>query len=172
MPKMWCDEEMVQTGLRPIRLPGLVINGSVLPAPLAGYTDSAFRTVMKRYGAPLVYTEMLSAGGIIKDFAGSKQYLKRREEEGLVGYQLVGKEVRWMVESAKICESAGASLIDINAGCTDLNVKKQGGGAALLKDPHTLWNIVKSVSREVSVPVTCKLRIPQREWKVDLLGIA
>ncbi len=146
--------------MKPIKLGDLRFENPIIPSPLAGYTDSGFRVLMKKYGASLVFTEMISSGAAVHNPEGTKNYTKRRKSEGIVGYQIVGTDPEEMVEAAKFCQTCGADLIDVNMGCTDHNITKTGAGASLLNDFDNATSVVENVVRSTNLPVTCKIRIP------------
>lgn len=105
-----------------------------------------------------MFTEFVSAMAI---HYGAKKTLKKlrvHPEERPLGIQIFGGEPDVMAETARICEEAGADIVDINMGCWVPKVCKTGSGAALLKDPDRAAEIVRAVVRAVGVPVTVKVR--------------
>lgn len=128
-------------------------------APLSGVTNMIFRLLMKRLGAELVYTEMVSANGIVYGQPNTMAYLMVAEEERPVVVQLFGSDPVVMARAAAIAEGKGADILDINMGCPVKKVTRQGAGAALLKDPKKAIEIAKRVVKAVSIPVTVKTRI-------------
>lgn len=105
-----------------------------------------------------MFTEFVSAMAV---HYGAKKTLKKMRidpGERPLGIQIFGAEVETMAETARIAESMGADIVDINMGCWVPKVCKTGSGAALLKDPETAVQIVRAVVRAVKVPVTVKVR--------------
>lgn len=135
-----------------------VANPLVL-APMEDVTSLPFRLIAKRYGGPgLMFTEFVSAMAI--HYGAKKTFKKLRveDEERPLGIQIFGADPEIMAETARLCEVAGADIVDINMGCWVPKVCKTGSGAALLKDPDQAEAIVKAVVRAVKVPVTVKVR--------------
>lgn len=135
------------------------VDPSLLLAPMEDVTNLPFRLIAKRIGRPgLMFTEFVSAMAI--HYGAKKTFKKLRidPDERPLGIQIFGGDVDTMVETARLCEEAGADLIDINMGCWVPKVCKTGAGAALLKDPDLAERIVASVVRSVQVPVTVKVR--------------
>ena len=78
-----------------------------------------------------------------------------------VRIQLLGQEPNWLAENAVVATALGSPGIDLNFGCPAKAVNKSRGGAILLKDPNTLYNIAKAVRSAVPghLPVTAKMRL-------------
>lgn len=138
---------------------GLTLDGDLVLAPMAGYTDSVYRRIARRHGAALTVTELISAEGIVRLNKMTRKLLRFTEEERPLGIQIFGKNPETMGEAARVVESMGPDLIDINMGCCAQKVCHHGMGAALLKDPAALGRIAESVVKSVSLPVSAKIRI-------------
>lgn len=137
-----------------------LIKGKVVIAPLAGYTNLAYRKIMKEHKASLVYTEMVSAKGLIYGNEQTFDYIKTSEMEHPIAIQLFGGDINDMVKATKIvCEEAKPDIIDINMGCPIKKVIKQGAGSALLACPDKIYEMVKAVCKVSTVPVSCKIRM-------------
>lgn len=135
------------------------IKNKIVIAPLAGYTNSAFRRIMKDYGAGLVYTEMVSAKGLIFENDKTWEYAEFKECERPIAVQLFGGEVNDLVQSTKmICEKIKPDIIDLNMGCPVKKVLKQGAGSKLLQEPDKIYELVKAVVDASDVPVSVKIR--------------
>ena len=129
-----------------------LIKGKVISAPLAGYTNIAYRKIMKEFGASLVYTEMVSAKGLMYDNEQTKAYIKVTEEEKPVAIQLFGGEIDDMIIATKIvCANSTPSIIDINMGCPIRKVLKQGSGSELLKDPEKVYTKAGNTQKKQSL---------------------
>ena len=136
-----------------------LIKGKVVIAPLAGYTNLAYRSIMKDFGASLVYTEMVSAKGLIFDNKQTFDYIITNDHEKPVAIQLFGGDIDDLVKATKIvCEKSTPSLIDINMGCPIKKVLKQDAGSALLEDSDKIYNMVKAIVEVSTVPVSVKIR--------------
>lgn len=129
----------------------------VILAPMAGITDLPYRLIMKRFGAALVFTEMVSANGLYYGGAGTDDLLRSVPAERPLGVQLFGDDPQRLAEAARRVET-GADLIDLNCGCPVRKVVGSGAGSALLRDPAKVARIVSAVRRATSLPLTIKLR--------------
>ena len=128
-------------------------------APMAGVTDAAFRTVCRACGAGLTYTEMVSAKALCYQDAKSRALLLPGPDEAPFAAQIFGSDPVCMGEAAaKAQEISGAQLIDINMGCPVGKVVRSGDGSALMRSPALAAQIIETVVRSVSVPVTVKIR--------------
>jgi tRNA-dihydrouridine synthase B len=127
-------------------------------APMAGITDKAFRVYMKKLGAGVVISELVSANGI--KYGGEKTFklLEYDEIERPVGLQLFGEDPETLATAAQVVEELGADFIDLNFGCPVKKVVSKGAGAAALRDPVQLGNILRAVKGAVKIPVTIKIR--------------
>ncbi len=125
---------------------------------MAGVSVPAFRRQAKRFGAGLVWSEMVSAEGLRHGSRRTLDYLRIGGDEHPVAIQIFGADPGSMAEGARAAEAAGADLIDVNLGCPVKKVMSTGAGAALLDRPGRASEIVAAVAAAVSVPVTAKLR--------------
>jgi len=151
---------MKTKGFAPLRFGGVEISFPVWLAPMAGYTDSAMRTLCLEHGAGAVYSELTSAEGLRRDAGKTLAVLETAEGEHPVAAHLFGADPPAMAEAAKRAEACGRfDWIDVNCGCPVKKVVARGAGAALLKDLPRLGRVVEAVKRAVSLPVTVKTRI-------------
>lgn len=132
----------------------------VFLAPLSGITDVPFRRLARRFGAGLVFSEMVASGELIR---GRTASLLRamRDGDGMHAVQLAGRELRWMAEAASILASEGVELIDINMGCPAKKVVGGGRcGAALMREPELVEQIIAAtIDGAGGVPVSVKMRL-------------
>jgi nifR3 family TIM-barrel protein len=125
---------------------------------MAGVSVQAFRRQGRRFGAGLVCSEMVSCAGLQHGNEKTLGYLRIASDERPLAVQIFGSDPGVMAEAARMVESAGADLVDINFGCPVRKVTKTGAGATLLDDPARACRIVEAVASAVSVPVTVKMR--------------
>ena len=131
----------------------------VFLGPMAGVTDLPFRLLCKRFGCDVMTTEMVSAKGLMYNPNRASELLLTEPEEGPIGVQLFGSEPEIMAkEAAKLLERQTFDFIDINMGCPVPKIVGNGEGSALMKDPILAGKIVEAIVKEVSVPVTAKIR--------------
>ncbi len=128
-------------------------------APMAGVTDSAFRTICKRYGADITFSEMVSSRALVYQDSKTTSLLARAEDEVPFAVQLFGNDPVCLRKAAEIALSrTGADIIDINMGCPTPKIVKGGDGSALMKNPALAADIVREIKRGVNVPVSVKFR--------------
>ncbi|MFZ5364600.1 MAG: tRNA dihydrouridine synthase [Patescibacteria group bacterium] len=127
-------------------------------APMAGYTDSAFRLICKKYGADVVYTEMISADALFYDSKKTLEMLKFNKKEKPVVCQLFGKRPEMFAKAVEIVERFGYDGIDINFGCPARKVVAHGGGVTLMRDLDKCHEIIKAACDSAKIPVSIKIR--------------
>jgi len=127
-------------------------------APMAGITDSAFRQICRKYGADVVYTEMVSADGLYYDSKKTLEFLKFDKSEHPAIIQLFGKHPDKFTKAAEIAEQAGFDGIDINFGCPAKKVAGHGGGVTLMRDLDKCRKIIEAVMAGTKLPISVKLR--------------
>ena len=125
---------------------------------MAGYTNLGFRLTIKKLGAGLVTTEMVSAMGLTLNHRKTLDYLKSHPDEKPLAVQIFGSEPEVMARACEIAAHQGADLIDINMGCPVKKVVKTGAGAALLRDKSKIAAILQAVRKSCPLPVTAKIR--------------
>ncbi|MDR1409075.1 MAG: tRNA dihydrouridine synthase DusB [Oscillospiraceae bacterium] len=132
-------------------------------APMAGYTDTAFRTLCMEYGAAYCVTEMVSAKGLVQGNHTARGLLAITPQEAPCAVQLFSDEPKSMEEAAAfVCEQhVGVKpfMIDINCGCPARKVAGHGSGAALMKTPELAVEICAAAVRAADVPVSVKFRL-------------
>lgn len=148
------------------------IKGKLVLGPMAGVTDLPFRMLCKEQGADLIYTEMVSAKGIMYNNKNTIPLLEVEEEERPVALQLFGSDPKILSEMAKKIEHRNFDILDINMGCPVPKVVNNGEGSALMDNPKLIGEIVKAVSSGIKKPVTIKIRKCFKEDKLNAVEIA
>jgi len=157
----------------PLKIGELIVARPFILAPMAGFTKSPFRSICLRLGAGLVFTELATAEGILRHGAPTMHYLETLPEETPVAAHIYGSKPESLAEAARVIESLGRfSLIDINCGCPVPKIMRRGGGAALMKNPEKIREIVKMVSQGTSLPITVKTRIGLSPKSINISEIA
>jgi len=141
-----------------LKVGSLWIDNSLVLAPMAGYTNLGFRLTIKKLGAGLVTTEMVSAMGLTLNHGKTLGYLKTHADEKPLAVQIFGSEPEVMARASEIAASHGADLIDINMGCPVKKVVKTGAGASLLRDRARIAEILRAVRKGCALPLTVKIR--------------
>ncbi len=142
----------------PVILAGVKIDSPTVLAPLAGWTDGVYRKICKAFGAGLVFTEMVSADGLIRSHPESRELAEFADAERPIGIQVFGAEAETLAKAAVLISELRPEFIDLNFGCPAPKVVKRGGGAALLRDLRLIEKIVRAVKAATDVPITAKLR--------------
>ncbi len=145
---------------RPVRVGNLPLGGNVFLAPVAGYSDRAFRSLCVRCGADFTYTEMVSSEALTRNSGKTETLLLRAPNETRYAVQLFGGDPGRMGEAAAIAlERTGAECLDVNAGCPVPKIVKTGAGSSLTRDPERLALVIRAVARAAGdTPVTVKIR--------------
>jgi nifR3 family TIM-barrel protein len=130
-------------------------------APMAGVTDTPFRSLCKELGADVLVTEFVSAEGIFRKNERTMEYLEFAEPERPLGIQLFGGDPDHLAEAARmVVDWKQPDFMDLNFGCPVNKVVSKLGGSALLRDCPLLARVATAVVRAVApVPVTAKIRI-------------
>jgi tRNA-dihydrouridine synthase B len=137
---------------------GIMLANRVFLAPMSGVTDRAFRKLAWRFGAGLVFSEMVASEALVE--GNAEMELKALPSGGPVhAVQLAGREPQWMRHAAQMAEANGADLIDINMGCPAKRVTTGLAGSALMREPELALSLVEAVVGAVKVPVTLKMRL-------------
>ena len=126
---------------------------------MSGVTDLPFRKLVKKFGAPLLISEMIASRAMIMQ---TKDSLKKCQKDEMIypnSVQLAGCDPEVMAQAAKLNEELGADIIDINYGCPVKKVVNGMAGSALMKDEDLASRIVDAVVRAVKIPVTVKMRM-------------
>lgn len=147
------------------------LKNNIFLAPMAGVTDLAFRLMCKKWGAGLVFSEMISAKALHYNDKKTLALLETHPDESPLAVQIFGSDPDIMAESAKKLEDMGVKLLDINFGCPAPKITGNGEGSALLKEPQKIAAIAKAVCRSVSIPVMCKMRVGYDDF-IDVASYA
>src|SRR3989338_10168197 len=149
-----------------MKFANITVKNNLFLAPMAGICDVAFRVLCKKYGAGFVYSEFINVEGISREIPNSMKMLKTAEEEKPVGIQIFGTKLDSIAKSCRILQDK-VNLIDLNLGCPVHKVTCTGAGAALLEKPEKLGEIVRTMVKNSSVPITVKMRRADRENKEE-----
>lgn len=150
---------MISPTITPLRIGGLTIDAPVLLAPMSGVSDMPFRRLVRRFGAGLVYSEMIASAQMVRAHRDTLRMSTPCADEFPMAVQLAGNEPGVMAEAARMNADRGAALIDINMGCPVKKVVKGYAGSALMRDEVLAGRILEAVARAVDVPVTLKMRL-------------
>ncbi len=155
-----------------VQIGNVQLDGNLLLGPMAGVTDLPFRLLCKEQGVDLVYTEMVSAKGVLYNNKNTEQLLQIEEAERPAALQLFGADPDILRETARRLEHRNFDILDINMGCPVPKVVNNGEGSALMKTPKLIGEIVRKVSTGYSKPVTVKIRKGFDEGSINAVEVA
>ena len=135
----------------------LNISNTLFLAPMAGFTDPAFRLICKENGAGLVITELISINSIVAKKDEIKKFIQSSKKEKPNAIQLFGSDLKLLKKAVKIVEPY-FDIIDYNMGCPSPHITNQMAGAALLQEPELTRKIFKILVSSTDKPVTLKMR--------------
>jgi len=142
-------------------------------APMANVTDSVFRKLIAKYGKPdVMWTEFVSADGLMSP--GRKNLLHDlvfSEKERPIVSQLFTGHPEVMKKAARLIAELGFDGLDINMGCPDRQVEKQGGGAGMIKSPKCALEVIAAAREGFDGPVTVKTRLGYNKVDWDWLRL-
>src|SRR5437764_5495564 len=140
---------------RPLQLGPLKLASRYVLAPLAGYTNLAFRLALREVGGlGLATTDLVNARALLVRSRKTMELIQTCPEDRPVAVQIYGADAQEMGEAARWLEGYGVSSVDINMGCPVHKVVKGGGGSALLCDAAGTVRLVRAVVEAVRLPVT------------------
>ena len=158
--------------LAKLKIGDVLLENSYVLAPMAGVSDLPYRLLCHQQGVGLAATEMVSAKAIMHNNKNTKKLLQIHPEEGHVSLQLFGANPQIISEMAKRIEELPFSVLDINMGCPMPKIFNNGEGAALMKSPKLVHDIVYATSRAIKKPVTVKIRKGLNDDHVNGVEIA
>jgi len=155
-----------------IKIGNIELKNNVVLAPMAGYTDAAFRSLCAEQGAALTYTEMISAKALYYHNKNTKPLLQVADNEGPVALQLFGNDPELLAEEAAKLEDGPYDIFDVNMACPVPKVVNNGEGSALMLQPEKVEAIVTTMVKRLKKPVSVKIRKGFDEEHVNAEEIA
>ena len=155
-----------------LRIGNIILDNQVLLAPMSGVTDQPFRSLVRRFGAGLVFSEMIASQQMVRAHRDTLRMSTPCEEEAPMAIQLAGCDPSVMAQAARLNQERGAALIDINMGCPVKKVVKGWAGSALMRDEDHALRIMDAVVKAVDVPVTLKMRLGWDEKTLNAPSLA
>ena len=129
-----------------------------LLAPMAGVTDLPFRMITRVFGAPMGFTEMIDSRALLHNDKRTLRMLSTMPVDRPLGIQLLGNDKEHIMKAIQILNDYEFDILDFNAACPTTKVTRNGKGAALLREPHKLRDILELIVSCSKVPVTVKIR--------------
>jgi len=158
--------------MKTLKIGNVELENTYIMAPMAGVTDLPFRLLCKEQGAGLVMTEMISAKAIMHNNRNTNALMEIHPDEGHVAIQLFGSDPKIISEMAKRIEELPFSILNINMGCPMPKIVNNGEGAALMKSPKLVHEIVYETARAINKPVTVKIRKGFNDESINAVEIA
>lgn len=162
---------MKKIKLKPLKIGKWTFETPIFAAPLSGFSDKAYRRILKEEGCPLTFSEMVSAKALLYDNLKSQHIVDISGETKPIGVQIFSKDPYEVSESAKRIEANGADIIDFNMGCPAPKIVKNGEGSALLKNPKLAIKILATLVKSVAIPITLKIRKSFNDIEGDSIPI-
>ncbi len=151
-------EPALRNAIRPIELRLHRLENNLMLAPMAGVSNLPFRLIAKQAGAALVFTETVSAKGLLMGGARTWRLLRTSPRETPCAFQLFGSDPQVLGEACRRLADEGVAWIDLNAGCPVKKFIRNGAGSALLRDLPRAAAIVRSMRAAFSGTLSVKMR--------------
>jgi len=145
----------------------LPIHGRKILSPMDGFSDQPFRSLVRRLGSALSYTEFVNAQDVLHGHPHLHQRLAFLQTERPVAFQLFDDDPARILEAALKLQAYSPDIIDINMGCSVRCISGRGAGAGLLREPEKIAQIFRTLTHALDLPVTGKIRIG---WDEDSLN--
>ena len=155
-----------------MKIGNVELKNKVFLSPMAGVTDLPFRLICKEQNCGMLYTEMINGKALCYDDENTKKMLKIEDEEHPVAVQIFGSDPEFMGRAAEIMNAYPNEILDINMGCPAPKVVKNGDGSALMRNPKLAEEVLKSVVKNSTKPVTLKIRKGWDDNSVNAVEIA
>lgn len=156
----------------PLTIGNIQIDSPVILAPMSGVTDLPFRRLVRRFGAGLVVSEMITSRPMLEELRQPNKNYDDYAQEFPMSVQLAGCEPDIVAEAARVCVGRGAPIIDINFGCPVKKVVNNFAGSALMRDEPLATAIMAATVKAVDVPVTVKMRLGWDETNLNAPALA
>ena len=154
----------------------LLIDGKEYPslmlAPLAGVSDLPFRMLNRSFGCGFAFAEMISARSLVYQSENTRKMLSTNAADRPLGVQLVGNDKEVMKQALEFLRIPDFDLLNVNAACPVEKVIRKGEGAALMRDPARLRDILRTLVNSSPLPVTLKIRSGWDEDSVNAKDVA
>ncbi len=157
-----------------MKINNLKLKNNLMLAPMAGFTDIAFRKIASDMGAGLLVSEMVSAKGIYYKDVKTNELMETHPDENAIALQIFGSDPKIMGDVVKrnLNTRQDIDIIDLNLGCPAPKIVKNGEGSALMKDPILAGKIFEEVVKSSNKPVTVKIRMGWNKDSINGVEIA
>jgi tRNA-dihydrouridine synthase B len=148
------------------------VYGNLILAPMDGLSGLPFRAMARVLGSAMSYTEFINAGEVIYNLSHLEERLQYEEAERPVVFQLMDNNPEQLLKAAVRLRASNPDIIDINMGCSTRPTSARGAGAGLLREPGKVAQIFSSLTHELDIPITAKIRLGWDEASRNYLEIA
>jgi len=135
--------------IRPLAVGPETLECNLVLAPMAGVTNLPFRLIAREAGAALVFTETVSARGLVQRGPKSWRLVESAPKEQPLAYQLFGSDPEILAEATRMLVERGARFVDLNCGCPVKKFILNGAGSALLREPASVGRILGAMRRAI-----------------------
>ena len=148
------------------------IYGRSILSPMDGFSDLPFRSLARRLGSAMSYTEFVNAMDVIHGHPKINERLTFSEEERPITFQIFDDDPERLLRAALILRKRNPDIIDVNMGCSAKTVAGRGAGAGLLREPQKIAEIFRMLTSELDIPITGKIRLGWDDENLNYLEVA
>lgn len=148
------------------------VYGRTILSPMDGFSDLPFRSLARRLGSAMSYTEFVNAMDVISNLSKLEGRLTYSEDERPIVFQIFDDAPERLLRAALVLRELDPNIIDINMGCSAKTVAGRGAGAGLLRAPEKIAAIFRMLTRELDIPVTGKIRIGWDDENLNYIEVA
>jgi tRNA-dihydrouridine synthase B len=146
--------------------------GRAILSPMDGFSDLPFRSLARRLGSAMSYTEFVNAIDVVNQDPHVKKQLTFSEAERPIAFQIFDDDPQRLLQAALILREHDPDIIDVNMGCSARCVAGRGAGAGLLREPAKIAEIFRTLSTALDIPVTGKIRLGWDDANLNYLEVA
>jgi tRNA-dihydrouridine synthase B len=150
----------------------IAIQGDVILAPMDGITDHPFRSIAQEFGSAISYAEFINAREVLSNIKLVQKKIIYDEVERPVTFQLYDDEPINILDAALRLIPYKPDILDINLGCSVKAVANRGAGAGMLKQPEAVRRTFELLTKNLTIPITAKIRLGWDEETLNYLEIA
>jgi nifR3 family TIM-barrel protein len=150
------------------------VYGDLILSPMDGYSDLPFRLICRELGSAMSYTEFVNVDELQsrKPTLKARQKLRFHPSERPMTFQIYGHDESRLVETALRLQDYGPDVIDLNMGCYVKGIAERGAGSGLLRQPDKIARVFNRLSKDLSMPITGKIRLGWDENSRNYLAVA
>jgi len=146
--------------------------GRSILSPMDGFSDLPFRSLARRLGSAMSYTEFVNAMDVLSRHSKLDERLTFTEEERPITFQIFDDDPERLLRAALILRKRNPDIIDVNMGCSAKTVAGRGAGAGLLREPQKIAEIFRKLTSELDIPITGKIRLGWDDENLNYLEVA